>query len=300
MLEERGSLLPLSDIKAVTCQVLSAIEYFHQRGVMHRDIKPDNILVHRYDPLKIVVTDFGFAKTSTKAVSHCGSPVFCAPEIDRGEGHIEYDISVDIYSLGVVLLHLLGVFAPDIVYSCQEEFDLNLGTIIREAIHFSDSTEWIVALRIAQALAKYEPGHRPSVEECWEIPWLKSWRAGPAKEQSAKGQIIPEDEARAQPTPTNHDHQDMQQKSTHTRARRQKVTRKRTRQPPHYQMNQQQWQDFQASIPRELKKPETLGFQNAVGVRKSRKRRSRPKFNQNVLNVLSRTSLTSLTEGIIR
>ncbi|CAN0366639.1 unnamed protein product, partial [Laminaria digitata] len=73
------------------CVVLiSAIGYCHQRGIVHRDVKPSNILLtSRDDDATIKLADFGFACSvaKKKVITKCGTPEFMAPEILLGKPH---------------------------------------------------------------------------------------------------------------------------------------------------------------------------------------------------------------------
>ncbi|MCJ1395222.1 hypothetical protein MMC18_008105 [Xylographa bjoerkii] len=83
----------------VTLQVLEALEYLHGRGIAHRDIKPQNILVQ--SPSNIKLADFGLARRKSVFTTWCGTWQYCAPEITKE--HLPYDPKVDIWSLGVVV-----------------------------------------------------------------------------------------------------------------------------------------------------------------------------------------------------
>ena len=99
--------VPLSDneISNIFSQTLSAFEYAHSKGIVHRDIKPGNIYILPNGTVKIL--DFGIAKLfgqgneMTQTGTQMGTPIYMSPEQIRGEKSIDH--RSDIYSLGVTL-----------------------------------------------------------------------------------------------------------------------------------------------------------------------------------------------------
>lgn len=88
-------------------QILDGIQHAHEAGIVHRDIKPQNILVDRHKTLRIL--DFGIAKalseTAMTQTSHVlGTVQYLSPEQARGEST---DMTTDIYSIGIVLYEML-------------------------------------------------------------------------------------------------------------------------------------------------------------------------------------------------
>ncbi|KAL4504365.1 hypothetical protein ABPG72_009811 [Tetrahymena utriculariae] len=94
----------------VFAQLLEAFKVLRKFNIMHRDLKPTNILLHNN---QIKLADFGFCKSLTNptdmAQTMLGSPLYMAPEILRGQ---DYCVKADIWSLGVVLYELLFGICP--------------------------------------------------------------------------------------------------------------------------------------------------------------------------------------------
>ncbi|VEN51643.1 unnamed protein product [Callosobruchus maculatus] len=87
-------------------QILSAVEYCHNRNIVHRDLKAENLLLDSNNSIKIA--DFGFSNYYTpggQLSTWCGSPPYAAPEVFEGKKYVGPEI--DIWSLGVVLYVLV-------------------------------------------------------------------------------------------------------------------------------------------------------------------------------------------------
>ena len=114
-LKRRGRLA-VEEVRRIVRETADALAAAHQQGVIHRDVKPDNILLEGTRG-RVMVTDFGIAKalsaeggTLTEAGIAIGTPAFMSPEQAAGEREI--DGRSDIYSLGVVAYQMLAGELP--------------------------------------------------------------------------------------------------------------------------------------------------------------------------------------------
>ncbi|MEA3247385.1 MAG: serine/threonine-protein kinase, partial [Gemmatimonadota bacterium] len=110
-IHDRGALHP-DEVRRIVRDVADALAYAHDRGVVHRDIKPDNILLDS-DSGRPMVTDFGIARAVTEGGESrltatgiaIGTPAFMSPEQSAGDRAL--DGRSDLYSLGVVAYQML-------------------------------------------------------------------------------------------------------------------------------------------------------------------------------------------------
>ena len=97
--------LPETVLKSVAAQLVSSLSHLHSLHIIHRDMKPQNILIAEHGALKIC--DFGFARalsnTTLVLTSIKGTPLYMAPELVQEQ---PYDEKVDIWALGVILYEL--------------------------------------------------------------------------------------------------------------------------------------------------------------------------------------------------
>ncbi|MGF2686193.1 protein kinase domain-containing protein [Marinobacter sp. DUT-3] len=107
-----GGLLPLATTLDIVARVADALEYAHARKIVHRDIKPGNI-IYNPDSGEVKITDFGIAKIAddsrTRTGSVMGSPLYMSPEQLKGQ---KVSGASDIYSLGVTLYRLVSGETP--------------------------------------------------------------------------------------------------------------------------------------------------------------------------------------------
>ena len=109
---KRSGALPPRQAARITAETARALHAAHQRGIVHRDVKPGNVMINREGQVK--VTDFGIARAIAEAQmtlpgTTLGSVHYFSPEQARGE---QASPSSDIYSLGIVLFELLTGHRP--------------------------------------------------------------------------------------------------------------------------------------------------------------------------------------------
>lgn len=113
LLKERGTLAP-RDAVAATCTVLDALAAAHERGCLHRDVKPDNVLLPDVEDLSTALLgDFGIARlaheSTVQATGLLGTPGYMPPELfARGS----FSAASDVYAAGVLLYELLAGRTP--------------------------------------------------------------------------------------------------------------------------------------------------------------------------------------------
>jgi serine/threonine-protein kinase len=128
VLAARGTLAP-GEIRQVLAQVARALAYAHKSGIVHRDIKPDNIMFDEHG--QAVVTDFGIAKAATGGKltgtgMSIGTPHYMSPEQARAQS---LDGRSDIYSLGVVAYQCLTGSVP---FDGEDSFSIGYKHIMEE------------------------------------------------------------------------------------------------------------------------------------------------------------------------
>jgi eukaryotic-like serine/threonine-protein kinase len=121
----RESQLPIEDALRIGREVADALDYAHERGVIHRDVKPENILLARHPPApgtssdwRVFLTDFGIAKALddvgverlTETGLALGTPAYMSPEQASADGRT--DQRSDVYALGCVLYEMLAGQPP--------------------------------------------------------------------------------------------------------------------------------------------------------------------------------------------
>jgi len=167
-----GEMLDCHTTYKLIAQAAQAIDYAHRQGIVHRDIKPGNILYNESDE-RIKVSDFGIARvtdtTTTRTGTILGSPSYMAPE-QLTDGKV--DGRADIFSLGVTLYQLLtgelpfkGESLASLAYQItnrkhrsirelRPELPVKIVKIINKALQKNPSKRYASAQEMADALGK--------------------------------------------------------------------------------------------------------------------------------------------------
>ncbi|CAM8955677.1 unnamed protein product [Rhodiola kirilowii] len=152
-------------------QLMHAIDYIHSRGVCHRDLKLENVLLDGSSNIK--VSDFGFSAVSLQdddsySLFHtaCGSPNYVAPEILTNKG---YDgATADVWSCGVILFAMLAGYLP-----FEDANLMNLYKSISAAKFFLPPWVSFDAMTLIVKLLDPNPWTRISVDKILEDKWFK-------------------------------------------------------------------------------------------------------------------------------
>ncbi|XP_020091694.1 LOW QUALITY PROTEIN: CBL-interacting protein kinase 7-like [Ananas comosus] len=169
----RGGRLPEPAARRYLLQIVAALRYCHARGVAHRDVKPQNLLLARDGALKL--SDFGLAALAEqrgrdgRLHTACGTPAYAAPEVALRRAGAGYDgARADAWSCGVILFVLLAGRLPF--------DDANIPLMYRR-IHRRDYAfpPWVspAARRVVARLLDPNPETRLTIEALAEHPWFK-------------------------------------------------------------------------------------------------------------------------------
>jgi len=146
--------------------ILSAVEYCHSNGIVHRDLKAENLLLDHN--MNVKIADFGFSNNYSegeKLDTFCGSPPYAAPELFQGK---KYDgPEVDVWSLGVILYTLVSGSLP---------FDgSNLKELRERVLRGKYRIPFYMSAECEQLLRKFlvlVPSRRTSLRQVLDAEWI--------------------------------------------------------------------------------------------------------------------------------
>ncbi|EPB86469.1 CAMKK/CAMKK-META protein kinase [Mucor circinelloides 1006PhL] len=150
-------------------EMMLGIEYLHANGIVHRDIKPDNLLLSKDNVLKIV--DFGvsemFVKGNDKLKKSAGSPAFMAPELCIAKHGEVSGKATDLWSMGVTLYCMIYGKTPFVSSNLLELYEMIKDAPIEYGDDLSDNL-----LDLFHRILDRNPDTRITMRELREHPWI--------------------------------------------------------------------------------------------------------------------------------
>lgn len=161
-----GALEP-AKVQKIFTQLVGAVSYVHNKSCVHRDLKLENILLDKYENVKLV--DFGFTREyegkSNYLQTWCGTVCYSAPEMLKGEKYAGE--KVDVWSLGIILYALL---VGELPFDDDNE-TVTKTKILKEEPTYPDSFP-PQAKELCQSLLSKRPILRPTLADILQNPWL--------------------------------------------------------------------------------------------------------------------------------
>ncbi|KAJ7278978.1 CAMK/CAMKL/Kin4 protein kinase [Mycena rebaudengoi] len=167
------------DASKLFSQLVSGVWYIHQKKIVHRDLKLENLLLDRHR--NVIITDFGFAnrfehRADDLMQTSCGSPCYAAPELVISEG-LYVGSAVDIWSCGVILYAMLAGYLPfddDPANPDGDNINLLYKYIVNTPLSFpeyiSEEARDLLGLMLVP-----DPRKRASLEAVMAHPWLAAY-----------------------------------------------------------------------------------------------------------------------------
>lgn len=169
------------DASRLFAQLISGVDYLHQKHIVHRDLKLENLLLDKHR--NIIITDFGFANHFERdeddlMATSCGSPCYAAPELVVSEG-LYVGTAVDVWSCGVILYAMLSGYLPyddDPQNPDGDNINLLYKYIMSTPLNFPDHMSRI-AQDILLMMLQPDPTRRCTIPQVEDHPWLDAHRA---------------------------------------------------------------------------------------------------------------------------
>jgi serine/threonine protein kinase len=163
--------LPEAAIAGLTRQLLGAVRYMHQRDVLHRDLKLENIMFTAYDRHNLKIIDFGLSKIrrkkENKLVTDCGTLPYTAPEVVLKRSYTD---QCDIWSLGVIVFVMLSGQMP------FRGSDAELVSAITSGRYAMQAGQWGAISHEARSLVSgmlsVDPRTRLTAKQALQHPWI--------------------------------------------------------------------------------------------------------------------------------
>ncbi|CAL1411083.1 unnamed protein product [Linum trigynum] len=176
-----GGAFPEREARSIFAQLMTAVSHCHRKGVIHRDVKPDNVLFDSWNSVRLA--DLGSAAVvagaeAAAAAGVVGTPYYVAPEVLSGW---EYGEKVDVWSCGVVLYIMLAGFPPFYGETAVEIFDAVLRANLRFPTRVFGSVSPAAKDLLRRMLCK-DVYRRFSAEQVLRHPWMTGGGEEPESE----------------------------------------------------------------------------------------------------------------------
>ena len=156
---QRKKILSEEHTRFYSAEISIALHFLHERGIIYRDLKLDNVLIGSDGHVKL--TDYGMCKQgikgNDKASTFCGTPNYMAPEILRNE---EYSFSVDWWALGIMMFEMMAGRSPFNIDNLEEITEEYLFQIILTKVIRPPRSLSVKAGNILQDLLNKDPNER--------------------------------------------------------------------------------------------------------------------------------------------
>lgn len=159
----------------ITKQLLEALVYLHEHGIVHRDLKLENLLLAKKGELTVKLADFGLSKlfTGNSLKTACGTPFYVAPDILLATEDSGYGPEVDMWAVGILIYILLSGRLPFSGEDDQELFkNICDGDLVWKSPQFDTVSD--EAKDIISHLIVVDPSVRYSAKVALTHPWISS------------------------------------------------------------------------------------------------------------------------------
>ena len=151
------------DINSIVYQIGCGLKYLHKIGVVHRDLKMDNVCIGN----NVKIIDFGLSAYISHKQKHtlkCGTKLYISPEITLNQ---KYDQKTDIWSFGLVIYKIISYCSSSILKESEMMLNLNLESVIYNNSNFTFSNEWeqFKELRSIISACLCRASHRVNTDE---------------------------------------------------------------------------------------------------------------------------------------
>ena len=169
-----------AEAASLFAQIILSMEYLHSLNIVHRDVKPENILYVTPGSNDIKLIDFGYAglwSMDQPLTGLCGTPDYVAPEVltwyDDDENGTSYGKGSDLWSLGVLLYVILSGCSP---FSADEEEELLQQVAEAKVVFFENEWKGISdeAKDLIKKLVVVDPEERYTMQDVLTHPWLQA------------------------------------------------------------------------------------------------------------------------------